>query len=177
MKALFAIVVALGGWLAVMMPLHAQKLDYTLGSGDQLRITVFGHKDLSGDFFVGGTGMISLPLIGEVTAGGVSARQLERKIVAKLKPDYLKNPQVSVEVLNYRPFYIIGEVKKPGSYPYVSGMKVINAIALGGGYTYRARENQLFITRSNDPSRTKRAVNHDTTVLPGDVIEVPERFF
>ena len=177
MKGPFAIVVALAGWLAVMSPLHAQKLDYTLGSGDQLRVTVFGHKDLSGDFFVNGTGMISMPLIGEVKAGGVSARQLERKIVGKLKPDYLKNPQISVQVLNYRPFYIIGEVKNPGSYPFVSGMKVVNAIALGGGYTYRARENQLLIIRSKDPSRKKNAADHNTAVLPGDVIEVPERFF
>ena len=94
-----------------------------------------------------------------------------------MKPDFLKNPRVAVEVLNYRPFYIIGEVKSPGSYPYVSGMKAVNAIALGGGYTYRARENNLYITRANDPERQKIQASHDTIVLPGDVIEVPERYF
>jgi protein involved in polysaccharide export with SLBB domain len=94
-----------------------------------------------------------------------------------LKPDYLKDPRVSVEVLNYRPFYIIGEVKKPGSYAYVSGMTVVNAIALAGGYTYRARENKFLVTRATDPKNIKHPADHDTQVLPGDVIEVPERFF
>ena len=156
---------------------QAQVLEYTLGSGDQLRVTVFGHQDLSGEFFVDGSGTISLPLIGQIKAGGQTARQIERKIVDMLKPDYLKNPRVSVEVLNYRPFYIIGEVKNPGSYPFVSGMKVINAIALAGGYTYRARENELLVTRASGPDRKKRPATHDTVILPGDVIEVPERFF
>lgn len=156
---------------------QAQELEYTLGSGDQLRVTVFGHEDLSGEFFVDGLGTLSLPLIGQIKAGGQTARQIERKIVDMLKPDYLKNPRVSVEVLNYRPFYIIGEVKKPGSYPFVSGMKVINAIALAGGYTYRARENELLVTRASGPDRKKRPATHDTVILPGDVIEVPERYF
>ena len=118
-----------------------------------------------------------MPLIGNVVAGNVTAQELERTIADKLKPDYLKNPRVNVEVLNYRPFYIIGEVKKPGSYPYVSGMTVVNAVALAGGYTYRARETNIFITRGSDPTRTKQEATRDTVVLPGDVIEVPERFF
>lgn len=154
-----------------------QQPDYSLGSGDQLRVTVFGQIDLSGEFQVDGTGAISMPLIGSVAADGLTERELERAIVDKLKPDYLKNPRVSVEVINYRPFYIIGEVKQPGRYPYVNGMKVINAVALAGGYTYRARENKLFIIRAKDPKQVKSAANHDTIVLPGDVIEVPERFF
>ena len=102
-------------------------------------------------------------------------RDIEATIIGKLKPDYLKNPKVAVEILNYRPFYIIGEIKNPGSYPYVSGMRVVNAIALAGGYTYRARENRLAITR--DKSGQKSKADHGTIVLPGDVIEVPERFF
>lgn len=150
---------------------------YRLGPGDKLQVTVFGHQDLSGEFQVDGSGAIALPLIGEVTAGTRTLRQLETEIAAKLKPDYLKNPRVSVQVLNYRPFYILGEVKNPGSYAFVSGMKVINAIALAGGYTYRAREGQLFVTHANDPDRKKIPANHQTAVLPGDVIEVPERFF
>ncbi|NKB21190.1 MAG: polysaccharide export protein [Alphaproteobacteria bacterium] len=150
---------------------------YKLGSGDQVKVVVFGQKDLSGEFTVDGSGNISMPLIGNVRVGSASLRQAETAIIGKLKPDYLKKPRVSVEVLNYRPFYIIGEVKKPGSYPFVNGMTVINAVALGGGYTYRARENNIFITRGNDPGRQKQKANHETVVLPGDVIEVPERFF
>lgn len=150
---------------------------YRLGSGDEIRVTVFGHKDLSGDFTVDGSGLVALPLVGNIRAGGLVVRNFERNIIKALKPDYLKNPRVSAEVLNYRPFYIIGEVKKPGSYPFVNGMSVVNAVALAGGYTYRARENRLLIIRANDTSRTKQPADHDSAVLPGDVIEVPERFF
>ncbi len=173
-----ALFLAVIGWMAAGANAFGQEpLEYRMGSGDNLRVTVFGQEDLSGRFLVDGSGFISLPLIGEVKAGGLTVREVEQTIVKKFKPDYLKNPSVSVAVLNYRPFYIIGEVKKPGSYAYVSGMKAINAIALAGGYTYRARENRLSLTRANDPERKKQPANHDTTVLPGDIIDVPVRFF
>lgn len=178
-------VAALGLWLATGFA-HAQDdraatasavAEYQLGSGDHIKIKVFGHDDLSADVYLDGTGTISLPLIGTIKAGGTTIRQLETMIADKLKPDYLRNPRVTVEVLNYRPFYIIGEVKNPGSYAFVNGMTIINAVALAGGYTYRARENSVFITRANDSARAKQRANHDSLVLPGDVIEVPERFF
>lgn len=156
---------------------HAERPQYALGSGDKLRVTVFGHEDLSGEFSVGSTGNISLPLIGTVKAGGRTIPQLEKAIHDKLYPDYLKNPRVSVEVLNFRPFYIIGEVKKPGSYPFVSGMTVVNAVALAGGFTYRAKENDLLIKRANDPNGGKQKARQETLVMPGDVIVVPERWF
>lgn len=164
-------------WSTLGVAQTAGNVEYRLGSGDALRVTVFGHPDLSGEFQVDGSGQVSLPLVGNIQAGGASIREFERNIIAALKPDYLKNPRVSAEVLNYRPFYIIGEVKNPGSYPFVNGMSVVNAVALAGGYTYRARENRLLITRATDPKRKKHPANHDTPVLPGDVIEVPERFF
>ena len=155
----------------------SQRLFYTLGSGDRIRVVVFGHEDLSGEFEVDGSGFISFPLIGEVKVQEMTLRSAEEAITDKLKPDYLRNPRVSVEVLNYRPFYILGEVKSPGSYPYVSGMTVLNAVALAGGYTYRARENRLLIQRANRPDGEQEEANHSTAVLPGDIIEVPERFF
>ncbi len=155
----------------------SQRLFYTLGSGDRIRVVVFGHEDLSGEFEVDGSGFISFPLIGEVRVQEMTLRSAEEAITNKLKPDYLRNPRVSVEVLNYRPFYILGEVKSPGSYPYVSGMTVLNAVALAGGYTYRARENRLLIQRANRPDGEQEEANHSTAVLPGDIIEVPERFF
>lgn len=151
--------------------------EYTLGPGDQLRVTVFGHEDLSGVFSVTGRGVVSMPLIGEVTAGSRTVSALENAIVDALKPDYLVNPKVSVEVLNFRPFFIIGEVNKPGSYPYQHGMTVVNAVALAGGYTYRARKNKVLIKRSGSDSGKETAANESTVVLPGDVIRVPERFF
>jgi len=150
---------------------------YTLGAGDKIRVTVFGHEDLLGEFEIDGLGMISLPLIREVKAIGLNIKELEKNISNKLRPDYLRNPRVSVDVLNYRPFYILGEVKKPGGYPYVNGMTVVNAVALASGYTYRAQEGDVFIKRASDPEQKQQKANHNTTVFPGDVIEVPERYF
>ena len=155
----------------------ADASSYKLGSGDKIRVTVFGHEDLSGEFEVDGSGNVSLPLIRNVKAEGRTARELEQEIAGRLSPDYLKNPSVSVEVLTYRPFYIYGEVTKPGSYSYVNGMTVVNAVAMAGGFTYRARTNRVRIIHANDPSRTPIDADKDTPVLPGDVIEVPERYF
>lgn len=154
-----------------------ETLDYKLGSGDRIRVTVFGHEDLSGEFDVDGSGNVSLPLIRNVAAQGLTVKQLEQIIIDRLTPDYLKDPSVSVDVLNYRPFYIYGEVNQPGSYAYVSGMTVVNAIAMAGGFTYRAKKSRVEITRASDASKTPQEGSPDTLVLPGDVIEVPERFF
>lgn len=150
---------------------------YTLGPGDRIRLTVFGHEDLSGEFEVDGSGMISPPLVRDIKAQGRTVTEVEKVIADRLSPDYLRNPSVSVEVMNYRPFYIFGEVNAPGSYPYVNGMTVVNAVAMAGGYTYRARQGTARLTRATDESRTPESVDRDTPVLPGDVIEVPERYF
>ena len=150
---------------------------YEVGSGDVVRITVFGHADLSGSFTIDGSGFVAFPLIGNVQVSGLNTNQLTRKIAARLRPDFLKNPRVSVEVVNYRPFYIIGEINKPGSYPYVNSMMVINAIALAGGYTPRAKENRVLILRANDNERLKIPADSSTIIMPGDVIEIPERMF
>jgi polysaccharide biosynthesis/export protein VpsN len=150
---------------------------YKLGPGDALRVTVFRHEDLSGEFSLDGEGYFAMPLVGEILGGGRTARQLESEIEGALKSEgYLIDPQVSIEVLNYRPFYIIGEVNQPGSFEYVNGMTVINAVALAGGYTYRADQDDIIISRggSNGP---KIQALPDTEVLPGDIIEVTERFF
>ena len=150
---------------------------YRLAAGDKVRITVYGHEDLSGEFEVDGGGRLSLPLIRDVDAAGLTVRELQDAIIAKLKPDYLREPQVSAEVLSYRPFYIIGEVQSPGSYPYVNGMTVINAVAVAGGFTYRANKNKVRIVRGAGETEQKLDVPLDATVMPGDVIEIRERFF
>lgn len=151
--------------------------EYRLGAGDEIRLKVFGHRDLSGDFAVDGAGRLSLPLVGGLLVRGLSANEIEQAISARLKPDYLKNPHISVEITKYRPYYIMGEVKRPGSYPFVHGMTVLNAIALAGGYTRRAREDKLLVIRWADPSNAKRPANQSTQVFPGDILEVTERFF
>jgi len=150
---------------------------YLLGPGDQLRVIVFGQQDLSGDFEIDGTGLLSLPLIGKIRVGGNTLAEAESTIIEELKPDYLKDPHVSLQVLNYRPFYIIGEVRAPGSYPYVNGMTVLEAVAIAGGFTYRAKESRMKIIRATDSTRQKNTVSPGTVVFPGDVIEIPERFF
>ncbi len=149
---------------------------YKLGSGDKLRVTVFGERDLSGDFDINDQGLAALPLIGPVPLGGRTIGEAEKLITEKYAQNYLVNPRVNVEVLNYRPFYIIGEVQKPGSYPYVGGMTVVNAVALAGGYTPRANKDRIVVKRARDPSQ-EQPVREDSPVLPGDVIRVPERLF
>jgi polysaccharide biosynthesis/export protein VpsN len=150
---------------------------YRLGPGDALRVTVFRHEDLSGEFSLDGEGYFAMPLVGEILGGGRTARQLENEVELSLKSGgYLVEPQVSIEVLNYRPFYIIGEVNNPGSFEYVNGMTVINAVALAGGFTYRADQDDIVISRGGSSGPEMQAAP-DTKVLPGDIIEVQERFF
>ncbi len=169
-------------WVVVLIcllglsPAVSQDYEYALGTGDRLRINVFGHVNLSGEFEVDSAGRISLPLIGDLLVVNRSLDNVEGLIISALKPDYLKNPQVSVEIISYRPFYIIGEVANPGSYPYVGGMRAINAVAMAGGFTYRAKQKDLLITRGRGDGKQERA-GQETPVFPGDVIEVPERFF
>ncbi len=180
-SALRALVLFVSVWVCLgfstSQAVSQNTLDYKLGSGDRVRVTVFGHEDLSGEFEVDGSGNVSLPLIRNVTAHGLTVSELEQTIIDRLKPDYLKDPSVSVDVLNYRPFYIYGEVNQPGSYAYVNGMTVVKAIAMAGGFTYRAKKSRVGIIRANDASKTPQEAGRDTLVLPGDVIEVPERFF
>lgn len=149
---------------------------YVLGPGDRIRVVVFGHEDLSGEFSVSTNGTVALPLGGAVQGAGKTPDDLEAAIADALSPDYLRDPRVSVEVLSYRPFFILGEVKAPGSYPYVSGINVRSAVALAGGYTYRAKESHVFITHAG-AGNTRQKAQPDAPVLPGDIIEVPERFF
>lgn len=169
--AVFGLVMMLSG------NLQAASEQYRLGPGDKVRVTVFGDDQLSGEFQVDATGAIAMPLIGEVDAHGRTTSELATAVAEKLSKDYLKNPKVSVEVIDYRPFYILGEVKNPGSYPYVNGMRVMNAIALAGGFTYRAREGHMKINRDVGGQVQELDADQSTAVQPGDVIEVPERFF
>ena len=150
--------------------------DYALAAGDRIRVTVYGHDDLSGAFQLDGNGNITLPLIQNVPAGGQTPRELEHAITDRLQPQYLRNPLVSVEVVTLRPFYILGEVSAPGSYPYSPGITVVKAAALAGGFTYRANTKKVRITRDGEPEPLERA-SLQSEVKPGDVIEVPERFF
>jgi polysaccharide export outer membrane protein len=150
---------------------------YALGSSDRLRVTVFGHPDLSGEFEVDGSGSISMPLIGQMRAIGLSTVELETAIAEKLSDGYVLNPRVSAEVINYRPFYILGEVGRPGEYPYTSGLTVQNAVAAAGGFTYRANKRAVFIKSIDSDEEILYDLTPSTVVKPGDTIRIGERIF
>jgi protein involved in polysaccharide export with SLBB domain len=150
---------------------------YQLGTGDKVRVIVFGEEDLSGEFQIDGNGRISLPLIGEVQASGQTGAGLEQDIAGRLADGYLQNPRVSVEITVYRPFYVIGEINKPGEYAYVNGMSALNAIALAGGFTQKADEDVLYIRRNGSTREEKVPADQMTRILPGDVVRVPITFF
>lgn len=150
---------------------------YRLGAGDRVRVITFGEEALTGEFQVGGSGKVSLPLVGEVQAAGLTIPEFQKGVEAALKDGYLKEPRVSVEVLNYRPFYILGEVNKPGEYPYTNGLTVMNAVATAEGFTYRANMKKVFIKRADSENEEAFPLTSTTPVAPGDTIRVAERFF
>ncbi|MBV5262133.1 polysaccharide export protein [Synechococcus moorigangaii CMS01] len=154
-----------------------EQSEYRLGSGDRLRVIVFGEDTLSGEYTVDGSGAVSLPLIGEVTAGGLTLREFQRAVEASLSDGYLNDPRVSAEVMNFRPFYIMGEVREPGEYPFTSGLTVVNAVATAGGFTYRANTRRVFIKRAGSALEVEYPLTVNTPVQPGDTIRVAERFF
>lgn len=150
---------------------------YKLGPGDKVRVITFGEEALTGEFQVGGSGKVSLPLVGEVQAAGLTIPEFQQAVETALKDGYLREPRVSVEVLNYRPFYILGEVKKPGEYPYTNGLTVLNAVATAEGFTYRANTKRVFIKRADSAEEREYPLTSTTPVAPGDTIRIAERFF
>ena len=178
-RRLFAAVLVV--WLTAGAGASAQGIrdleEYRLGSGDRLNIIVFGHPEVSGEFEVGGSGQVTLPLLGQVEAVGLTVTELTDRIAAALDQDYLVDPRVTIEVLNYRPFYILGEINSPGSYAYISGLSVRQAVAIAGGFTRRARESPVVVIRDTENGREIVEVNLDEPVLPGDTIEIKRRLF
>ena len=151
---------------------------YRIGADDEIKITVYGEEDLSGTYAVSGTGKISMPLIGDVHVQNFTLKDVELAVTDKLKDGYLLDPKVSVEISKYRPFYILGEVRVPGSYPYVNNMSVLNAVAVAGGFTYRANKKRVEIMRTHEEDAdVDKDQTVDTLVVPGDIILVKERFF
>jgi polysaccharide export outer membrane protein len=148
-----------------------------LEPGDKIRITVFGEDKLSGDYQLDQSGQISLPLAGTLNALGLTQTELEQALANKLRSQYLKNPKVTVTITTLRPFYIVGEVEKPGEYPYKSGLNVLTALATAGGPTYRANRTSVQIQRHGEAGMRDYPISAAVPVLPGDVIRVPERYF
>ena len=138
---------------------------------------LFNHPRESGEFEIDSLGNINYPLLGRIRVRGSTIAQLNEYIRVTLDKKYIVNPRVSVEVLNYRPFYIYGEVNRAGSYPYVIGLTVRRAVAIAGGFTRRARRAPVTLVREADKGVDKLDLQLDDHVLPGDIIEIERRLF
>jgi protein involved in polysaccharide export with SLBB domain len=145
--------------------------------GDKLRITVFGEDKLSGDFDVDLNGSVSIPLAGTIDITGRTKAEAEQLLRNKLRSEYLKDPKVTVEIINFRPFYLIGQIEKPGEYPYKNSLNLISALAIGGGPTYRASKSKAYIQHGGAGPFEEVPLSPSVPVYPGDVIRVPERYF
>lgn len=150
---------------------------YRLGLGDKVRVAVYGEQALSGEFQVAGNGVVTLPLIGDVPAVGRSAHELEAALIARYSAGFLRDPKIAVEIYDFRPYFVLGEVQKPGRYPSTEASTVLGAIATAGGFTYRANTKRVFLRRAGDRIERQVDVAQDVRIQPGDVLRVGERYF
>lgn len=151
---------------------------YNLGPGDRLRVITYGEEQLTGDFVVNDAGNIEVPLLGTVEAQGLMVSQLQAEMAAALKSrELIKTPSVAVEISQYRPVFVLGEVARPGSYAYQPKMTVLTAVALAGGFTYRAVKASQSVTRAAEGKATENRATPQSLLLPGDVVDVWERHF
>jgi len=149
----------------------------TLQPGDKINVNVFGEQNLSGQYDIDQSGQISLPLSGTIKAQGLTQRELEQALAQKFRSEYLRNPKVTVTVMTLAPYYMMGEVKNPGQFAYKSGLNVLTAMAIAGGPTYRASRNSVEIQRRGETTKRDYPISASVPILPGDVINVPERYF
>jgi len=150
---------------------------YVLGPNDRIRLKVYGEPDIAGEYEIDSNGQVSIPLAGHLTAAGLTTKQLERSIASALAKGIVRDPRVNVEIALYRPYYILGEVKKGGEYPYRLGLTVMDAVASAGGFTYRANENKVYLRRSGAGAEEVYGLDAPILVFPGDNIRIPERYF
>lgn len=150
---------------------------YVLGPGDKVRLKVYGDADVNGDYEVNSAGFVSIPLVGQVKAAGLTTRQLENALMARMRGKVANDPKVNVEITTYAPFYVHGEVKKAGIYPFQPGLTVADAIATAGGLTYRANEDKVLLRRAGSNETVIVPVEGSVRVYPGDNLRVAERYF
>ena len=152
--------------------------EFLLGSGDKVRINVFGADQISGEYQVDPSGGLAVPLAGTIPASGITPKELGDRIAARLREQHMiDNPQVSVEVLATRPFYILGEVEKPGEYPFHAGLNIVSAVATAGGFRYRADQTYVLVRHGGQEEEVRVPFDSAAPVFPGDIIRVPGRYF
>ena len=161
----------------VVRPAPVGPRTYVLRPNDQVRVQVYNEPNATGVYTIDGGGYVSVPLAGRVRAAGLTPAELERAITKHVDGNILKDPHVNVQVATYGPIYIRGEVKQPGQFPYAPGLTIGDAVALAGGYTYRADESVAYVRSSASPQEMARPLRTDVPVAPGDNIRIPERFF
>lgn len=177
LTALFAVAGCAAGGNLPPLPNEADSA-YHLGPGDEVRVITVGEDQLSGDFHVSDAGNIALPMLGPLKAAGMTTTELSSEIAQEAKTrSILNDPSVSVEVTNYRPIFVLGEVNKPGQYPYQPGMTVLTAVSVAGGFTYRAVEDYGSVVRSSGNKSMEGKVKRDSFLQPGDVLTIYERHF
>lgn len=160
------------------LPAPVAANDYHLGPGDRVRIITFGGEELTGEFRVNDSGDIALPLVGTIHAAGLTPHELEAATAERLRSSRLfRDPSVSAEVVSYRPIFVLGEVTKPGQFPYQPGMTVLSAAAIAGGFTYRAVDDTFSVVRTAGGKATEGRAVRQTQLQPGDVVTVYERHF
>ena len=150
---------------------------YRIGPGDRLRIAIYGEDRLTGEFTVTAQGAIAFPLLGEVPAQGQTVGEFTAALRQRLVSQYMRNPQVSVDMVNFRPVYILGEVTRPGEFAYGDRMSVYALVAKAGGFTYRANQSYVLIRSESETAERAIRLSSATAVEPGDTIRIPERSF
>lgn len=163
--------------LAQAQAVRTEKAPYRLSPGDKVRITTFGEDRFSGEFLINGDGQIAFPLFGDIPAGGLTLPDLSAAITSRLAPNYVRDPHVTAEVVSFRPVYVLGEVARPGEYPYTDGMTIYSLIAKAGGLSYRANSKRIYVRHENDAAEQRIRLESSTPVRPGDTIRIPQRFF
>ncbi|MFV0277082.1 MAG: polysaccharide biosynthesis/export family protein [Parahaliea sp.] len=162
----------------VTRPAGAQNGDYTLNAGDSIRIYVYGEPDLTFEkLLVGPNGRIPYPFLGEITAKGKTAGEIQHLLVSGLRPEYLIDPRIAVSIVEYRPFFVNGEVEKPGAVAFQPGLTLRKAISLASGFTERANRKDILVINDSDAGLKERKVGLDYRVQPGDIITVKDTFF
>lgn len=153
-------------------------VSYTLGPGDKLRVVVFNDPAISGEFLVGNSGNVAMPLVGDVTAGGLTLEAFQVAVRDGItRSGMVRDPKVSVDIVEYRPYFILGEVNNPGKYPYTAGLTVTKAVATAGGFTYRADGRIAYVTREGKALEKTEPVTAATWIGPGDTVRIGERHF
>jgi protein involved in polysaccharide export with SLBB domain len=186
LKTLYYMIIVLVFFASMASPMQADQnklaanssiSTYRLGAGDKIKIQVYGEPDMSVEATLSDAGTLIHPVLGEIKAAGLTIGELSADLEEKLKGPYLIDPKASVNIMEYRQYYVNGEVQAPGAYHYVPGLTVQKAVSVAGGFTQRASRTSIYLIADTDSTQTPKEVGLDTPVNPGDILTIEESFF